>query len=199
MVVCEPDQIRPDCIEGSPRLVVEISSPSTQRHDRVRKLELYGKFGVAEYWLVTPHPFMVEVLRNAGGLYVTDKVYTEQHTLRFPAFPDLNLDLAEVFANLPPQPYIEEVLESTRNSFSGQLADDFTFFQVKFTWWSHLKSWSWSSLRGPCYAGCRFYPWRLEDERIFSDQQHCPDRTQPGVSPARLRSKPDPMGPYCQS
>jgi len=113
LVVCEPSQIRPTHIEGPPRLVVEISSPTTQRHDRVRKLELYGKFGVAEYWLVTPHPFMVEVLRNAGGLYVTEKVYTEQHILRSPSFPELSLDLAEIFANLPPQPEIEEVREGT--------------------------------------------------------------------------------------
>jgi len=113
MVVCEPGQIRSAHIEGAPRLVVEISSPTTQRHDRVRKLELYGKFGVMEYWLVTPHPFMVEVLRNAGGLYVTEKVYTEQHVLRSPAFPELRLDLSEVFADLPPQPEIDEVREGT--------------------------------------------------------------------------------------
>lgn len=56
---------------------------------------------------------MVEVMRNAGGLYVTEKVYTEQHVLPSPAFPELRLDLSEVFADLPPQPEIDEVREGT--------------------------------------------------------------------------------------
>lgn len=37
----------------------------------------------------------------------------EHDTLKSPAFPDLSLDLAELFAQLPPQPPIEEVREST--------------------------------------------------------------------------------------
>ncbi|MBX3168072.1 MAG: Uma2 family endonuclease [Candidatus Eremiobacteraeota bacterium] len=93
--------------------MVELSSPTTQRHDRVRKMELYGKSGVAEYWLVTPHPFMVEVLRNVGGLYITERVYTERDILHSPAFPELRLELATIYANLPPQPEIDEVREAS--------------------------------------------------------------------------------------
>ena len=94
-------------------LVVEIVSPSTQRHDRLRKLSLYAHSGVAEYWLVTPHPFLVEVLRNVNGSFSIAQVCNEHDTLKSPAFPDLSLDLAELFAQLPPQPPIEEVREST--------------------------------------------------------------------------------------
>ena len=111
LVVCDPEQLRPSHVEGAPSLVVEISSPSTQRHDRVRKLALYGRCGVAEYWLVTPHPFMVEVLHNQGGLFTTQRVYTERDVLRSPSFPTLALDLRELFAQLPPQPPIDEVRE----------------------------------------------------------------------------------------
>ncbi|MFN8611786.1 MAG: Uma2 family endonuclease [Vulcanimicrobiota bacterium] len=113
LVVCDPQQIRPTHIEGPPRLVVEIVSPSTQRHDRLRKLSLYAHSGVAEYWLVTPHPFLVEVLRNVNGSFSIAQVCNEHDTLKSPAFPDLSLDLAELFAQLPPQPPIEEVREST--------------------------------------------------------------------------------------
>jgi Uma2 family endonuclease len=113
LVVCDPQQIRPTHIEGPPRLVVEIVSPSTQRHDRLRKLSLYARSGVAEYWLVTPHPFLVEVLRNVSGSFSIAQVCNEHDSLRSPAFPDFSLDLAELFAQLPPQPPIEEVREGT--------------------------------------------------------------------------------------
>ena len=111
LVVCDPTQIRPSYIAGPPKLVIEISSPTTQRHDRVRKLALYGKFGVPEYWLITPHPFMVEVLRHRDGLYTTVQVCTEHDILRSPAFPELNLHLQEIFDGLPPQPELDEVRE----------------------------------------------------------------------------------------
>lgn len=111
LVVCDPAQIRPNYIEGPPRLVIEISSPSTQRHDRVRKLALYGRHGIEEYWLVTPHPFMVEVLRNVDGLYTIIGIYTEKDVLSSPAFPELQLDLGEIYRNIPQQPDLDEVRE----------------------------------------------------------------------------------------
>lgn len=37
-----------------PTLVVEILSPSTQRHDKVRKLRLYAAVGVKEYGFFSP-------------------------------------------------------------------------------------------------------------------------------------------------
>lgn len=41
---------------AAPELVIEIISPgeSNERRDRTSKLHIYGRFGVAEYWLVDP-------------------------------------------------------------------------------------------------------------------------------------------------
>lgn len=108
-----PKQIQATHIEGPPRLVVEILSPSTLRHDRVRKLNLYARAGVAEYWIITPHPFMVEVMRLGNGTFATVGSYTETGRLRSPEFPGLELDLNELYATLPPQPPIDEVREAT--------------------------------------------------------------------------------------
>jgi Uma2 family endonuclease len=113
LVVCEPKQIRPTHIEGPPTLVVEVLSPSTLRHDRVRKLNLYARVGVPEYWVITPHPFMIEVLRLERGLFSTTGSYTELGILKSPGFPELELDLAELYATLPPQPPIDEVREAS--------------------------------------------------------------------------------------
>lgn len=111
LVVFDLKQIQATHIEGPPRLVVEILSTSTLRHDRVRKLNLYARAGVAEYWLITPHPFMVEVMRLDNGMFATAGSYTEAGRLGSPEFPDLELDLSELYATLPPQPPIDEVRE----------------------------------------------------------------------------------------
>ena len=48
-VVCDRDKIDKYGCKGAPDLVVEILSPSTQRHDRLVKLNLYQRAGVREY------------------------------------------------------------------------------------------------------------------------------------------------------
>lgn len=110
-ISCDPDRIRPGHLEGPPDLIIEVLSTSTLRHDRVRKLNLYARCGVKEYWLVTPHPFLIEVMRNVSGMYTVSGTYTEEHELVSPVFPQLKLELASVLANLPPQPPIDEVRE----------------------------------------------------------------------------------------
>lgn len=101
LVICEQEHLKPGHLEGPPRLAIEILSPSNERHDRLRKLNLYARAGVAEYWLVTPHPYLFEVLRNRDGVYEIAGVYSDQDRLVSPAFPHLKLDLAEIYQLLP--------------------------------------------------------------------------------------------------
>ena len=54
MVVCDEDKIGNRGINGSPDLVIEVSSPSSYRVDHMNKLINYGRFGVREYWIVDP-------------------------------------------------------------------------------------------------------------------------------------------------
>jgi Uma2 family endonuclease len=117
-ITCEPGKIRSNHLEGPPDLIIEVLSPSTLRHDRVRKLNLYARTGVREYWLVTPHPFLVEVMHNVQGTFTVSGNYTEEHQLRSPNFPALTFDLTAVLASLPPQPPIDEVRE-TAPTFGG--------------------------------------------------------------------------------
>ena len=50
----------------APDIVIEIVSPGTEnmRRDRIMKRQVYGKFGVNEYWVVDPQTRTVEVYRE---------------------------------------------------------------------------------------------------------------------------------------
>lgn len=76
MVVCDPDKIKPDGIHGAPDLVVEVLSPGTMRNDRTRKKDVYARFGVREYWIVSPGDKYVEVYRASGTEFILHDIYS---------------------------------------------------------------------------------------------------------------------------
>lgn len=121
----EMDVVQPDLLvscsdklgyrfqDGPPELVIEVLSPSTLRHDKLRKLNLYARQGVPEYWLVTPHPLLIEVLENQAGSFLTRGVYGAEHRLQSRVFPELSIDLEAIYSALPPQPPIEDEVRET--------------------------------------------------------------------------------------
>jgi len=56
-------------VQGAPDLVVEILSPGTAHIDKTDKRDLYARFGVREYWLVSPEAGTIEVLVLRGGIF----------------------------------------------------------------------------------------------------------------------------------
>lgn len=110
MVVCDRGQERESHIAGPPALVVEILSPSSLVHDRLRKGQLYARSGVKEFWLITPYPSILEVLWLDGGSYRLHGGYVPGDAFVSPGFPDLKLDLKELFdIEIPPQERIAEI------------------------------------------------------------------------------------------
>lgn len=80
-LVYEPDVIafapgryerEPDRVAGAPDLVIEISSPSTQRMDLETKRNDYERFGVKEYWIIDPVSAEARVFRREGARLVED-------------------------------------------------------------------------------------------------------------------------------
>lgn len=76
MIVCNPDIVKSDGIYGAPDLIVEVLSPSTARRDRGIKKDLYEKYGVKEYWIVSPNDKSIEVFLLENDKYILDNVYT---------------------------------------------------------------------------------------------------------------------------
>nr|WP_238829371.1 Uma2 family endonuclease [Leptospirillum ferrooxidans] len=84
-------------IQGSPDLLVEILSPSTESSDRRVKHSLYERFGVLEYWIVDPESQTLQVFRLVDGRYPAPLEYGKSDLLESPLFPGLSLALSEVF------------------------------------------------------------------------------------------------------
>ena len=76
MIVYNPDIVEDDGIHGAPDLVVEIASPSTARRDRMEKFAAYEKYGVKEYWIVSPQEKRVEVYLRKDDKLVLDNIYS---------------------------------------------------------------------------------------------------------------------------
>ena len=84
-------------VQGAPDLVIEILSPSTADRDRGKKLALYGRHGVTEYWLVDPVAETVSVHRQQAGELVPTETFGRDQTLRSPLLAGLELHLYDVF------------------------------------------------------------------------------------------------------
>lgn len=98
IVVCRPEQDQGSHIEGAPALVLEVLSPSSRRHDRLRKLGLYARFGVAEYWIVDPEePEELEILLLDGTSYRVHGRYAGDGQVESATLPSAVISLTELF------------------------------------------------------------------------------------------------------
>ncbi len=68
-VVCDPSKLDDKGCRGAPDWLIEVLSPGSAGHDQVRKLALYERHGVGEYWLVHPIDRVLTVYRLHDGAY----------------------------------------------------------------------------------------------------------------------------------
>jgi len=117
MVVCSKDIIKPNAIYGAPDLIVEVLSPSSMKHDRITKKNIYEKHGVKEYWIVDTKHKSIEVYLLANGKFVQDNIYTllTQYEMdgltegekadiiyefKTSLFDDFTIDIREIFEDI---------------------------------------------------------------------------------------------------
>lgn len=98
-VVCDPDKLDKYGCKGAPDLIVEILSPSTQRHDQLVKLNLYQRAGVREYWIVDPENKTVRVMVLAdNGTLQTYEVYGQKDVAKVNVLNGCFIELSKVFS-----------------------------------------------------------------------------------------------------
>ena len=90
-------------LHAAPDLVVEILSAGgeNEHRDRVKKLELYSRRGVGEYWIVDWRERRIEVHRHKDGALRSAATLLVGDTLESPLLPGFRLDLAALFSDLP--------------------------------------------------------------------------------------------------
>ncbi|MFC0212551.1 Uma2 family endonuclease [Paenibacillus chartarius] len=98
-VICDRNKLDDKGCRGAPDLVVEILSPSNPKHDLVRKLRLYERAGVREYWVVFPLDRIVQVYGlNDRGSYELTQFGGVKDTIEVGILPGLGVALETVFA-----------------------------------------------------------------------------------------------------
>lgn len=103
VVACEHSKLDEHGCRGAPGLIVEIISPSTAVHDQLRKLNLYEKHGVKEYWIISPDGILMAFKLQRGNRYGRPHILDRTMKLTSPQFPGLEIDLDEVFPPEPPK------------------------------------------------------------------------------------------------
>ena len=86
-------------VDGSPDLVVEVSSPSTRRTDLVRKRRVYEREGVGEFWFVDLEADQVQCYRLApDGTYGPPTVVLADGRVASTVLPEFTLPATTALA-----------------------------------------------------------------------------------------------------
>ena len=98
-VICDRSKLDQYGCNGAPDLVIEVLSPSTQRHDQLVKLNLYQRAGVREYWIVDPENKTVRVMvQDANGHLWPHEIYKQEDIAKVGVLDGCFIELSKVFS-----------------------------------------------------------------------------------------------------
>ena len=98
VVICDSSKLDEKGCKGAPDLIIEIVSPSSASMDNIKKMELYEKNGVKEYWIVHPIYKIVTIYKiTENGLYGKPEIYSEEDKIEVELLKGLSVDLSLVF------------------------------------------------------------------------------------------------------
>lgn len=100
-VICNENKIDEQGCKGAPDLIVEILSPGNNKKEMGEKYRVYEEAGVREYWIVNPmERIVLTYILNESGIYTGLAPVTEDDQLQSHIFPELVIDLKEIFATI---------------------------------------------------------------------------------------------------
>jgi Uma2 family endonuclease len=83
-----------------PDVVVEILSPATESNDKGRKLRMFARYEVPEYWMVDIDERAIEIRSLRGDFYVVTVKASGDDEVTSPLLPDFSFPLSRVFERL---------------------------------------------------------------------------------------------------
>lgn len=99
-IICDPSKLDDRGCKGAPDWIVEITSPSTARIDKIKKFNKYEAAGVKEYWIIEPEEKIVSVFTlQDNGRYGRPEMYAEDDTIQVKVLDSLQIELDKVFVN----------------------------------------------------------------------------------------------------
>jgi Uma2 family endonuclease len=101
VVVCDERKLDQLGCRGGPDWIIEVLSPATASHDQVKKVALYERHGVREYWLVHPTDLVLTIYRLQDGVYGRPEVCELQEYTASSTCPDAVIDWERALNNLP--------------------------------------------------------------------------------------------------
>lgn len=98
VVICDSSKLDEKGCKGTPDLIIEIVSPASASIDNIKKMELYEKNGVKEYWIVHPIYKIITIYKTTeNGLYGKPEIYAEEDKIEVELLKGLTVDLSLVF------------------------------------------------------------------------------------------------------
>ena len=91
-----------NAIDYPPDLVVEVLSPSSRSSDRVKKMALYARTGIREYWIADPDQRTLTINVLEGEAYRQIEPDPDGLLASY-VLPDLQVDPDAVFVRLGPR------------------------------------------------------------------------------------------------
>ena len=88
-------------ISIAPDWACEVLSPGTLRLDRVKKMPLYGQFGVSHFWMIDPVAKTLEVFRLESGRWSLLGAFSEDERVRAEPFLEIEIDLSILWLKGP--------------------------------------------------------------------------------------------------
>jgi Uma2 family endonuclease len=85
-------------IRHAPDLCVEVISPSTENTDRGRKMQMFARYGVPEYWIADARTATIEIYRLEGSTYTLAVTGSGDEVVESPSLHGLAFRVASIFA-----------------------------------------------------------------------------------------------------
>ncbi|NPU98013.1 MAG: Uma2 family endonuclease [Candidatus Omnitrophica bacterium] len=107
-VVCDPQKITGQNIQGAPDLVIEVLGPATAKKDHWEKKLLYEKHGVREYLLVEPEAlYVMRYILGEDRQFGHYEVFGAREPLPLRSLEGIEIPLWEVFGIDKDQPEVK--------------------------------------------------------------------------------------------
>lgn len=99
-VARDPAQVDARGCVGAPAWVIEVLAAGSTAHDLKTKFDLYQRYGVPEYWLVTPELRCIIVYVLRAGQYQLQGEYAGPSVVPVQTWPGVDVSWADVFTGV---------------------------------------------------------------------------------------------------